>query len=630
MTQNERLSQAVEMLKKGDQTQLLEQLQQIAQAQAVIPEYPVLAPNVELVGKMQDSGFSEQQWLIQRNGQFIQVSELLYKVTELCNGERNQEQIAAAMTESTQWTVTADHVRLLIKKLIPLGLVVSEGGVVTTPQQNPSALRVNMRSKMIGPHIINPVADALKFLYTPVILIPVLLTALLIHGWLYLQHGEGLVRGFLSALYQPWQFFVVLGLMILGGIFHELGHAAALRYGGGHVRGAGVGLYLIYPVLYTDTTDSYRLGRWGRVRTDLGGFYFYLIFASLMVGAYLITGQAFLLLTVVIISLDILYQLLPFVRFDGYWTLADLTGIPDLLSQIKPFVASLLPNRAAGENKLPPLKPWVKRVFIGYILLTIPVLALLFLFMLWRLPRFVSVMWASYTHHFRTLAAALGNGDYLGSAAYIIQMLLLALPLLGVFYIIYAFSWPAIKGLWRWSQPTVARRVSGAMVAIGVVAFLVYLWTPTLSALNNRAPAGVERIEVTSREHVEGPIAYEHMPPAGGDHAPVWQNCGFYDRPIPDENAVHSLEHGAVWITYQPSVGNDEIRMLRQLASQSYILVSPYPAQSHPVIATAWGHQLRLDSAGDDRLEQFINAFRLARTAPERGESCSGGVGEPQ
>src|SRR5215216_4819992 len=88
-----------------------------------VPECPALAPSVQLVGEMQDSGFQDRQWLIQRNGQFIQLTELLYRIAEHANGERTLEDIAAGVTEATDWIVTVDNVRLLLQtKLIPMGL----------------------------------------------------------------------------------------------------------------------------------------------------------------------------------------------------------------------------------------------------------------------------------------------------------------------------------------------------------------------------------------------------------------------------------------------------------------------------------------------------------------------------
>ena len=112
------------------------------------------------------------------------------------------------------------------------------------------------------------------------------------------------------------------------------------------------GFYLIYPAFYTDTTESYRLGRWGRVRTDLGGFYFHLLFAVGLVAAYLRSGYDILLLAILLINLDMARQLIPFVRLDGYWLLSDLTGIPDLFTQMGSFIrecrVALAPRGTSG------------------------------------------------------------------------------------------------------------------------------------------------------------------------------------------------------------------------------------------------------------------------------------------
>jgi hypothetical protein len=126
-------------------------------------------------------------------------------------------------------------------------------------------------------------------------------------------------------------------------------------------------------------------------------------------------------------------------------------------------------------------------------------------------------------------------------------------------------------------------------------------------------------------------VNYEQTPPVGGDHAPIWQNCGFYDEVVPNESAVHSLEHGAVWITYRPDLPDAQMAVLRRVArSQTFILVSPFPELPSPVVASAWGRQLRLQDAGDPRLEQFVRAFRIGPQTPEPGAPCTGGVGRPK
>jgi hypothetical protein len=141
----------------------------------------------------------------------------------------------------------------------------------------------------------------------------------------------------------------------------------------------------------------------------------------------------------------------------------------------------------------------------------------------------------------------------------------------------------------------------------------------------------VQTFEGLTKLHVDGPVQYAQTPPVGGDHAPVWQNCGFYREPVANESAVHSLEHGAVWVTYSPDLPAPQVDILRDLAAdQSYVLVSPYPGLPTPVVASAWGVQLRLPSAGDRRLRAFVDRYRQSPQAPEPGAPCSGALGNPE
>jgi hypothetical protein len=138
---------------------------------------------------------------------------------------------------------------------------------------------------------------------------------------------------------------------------------------------------------------------------------------------------------------------------------------------------------------------------------------------------------------------------------------------------------------------------------------------------------GLVTFDVPSAAHTDGHVDYPQTPPVGGPHNPVFQDCGFSDQPVGNEHAVHSLEHGAVWITYRPEPPADQVALLRELAAQhDYVLVSPYPGLPAPVVASAWGKQLWLDRADDPRLAQFIALF--AQNGPDRGGPCSGGTSE--
>ena len=142
--------------------------------------------------------------------------------------------------------------------------------------------------------------------------------------------------------------------------------------------------------------------------------------------------------------------------------------------------------------------------------------------------------------------------------------------------------------------------------------------------------SGVKSYSGLSRDHTDSPVTYAQNPPVGGPHSPVWQNCGVYDQPVPNEQAVHSLEHGAVWITYRPDLPAGEVAQLRDLVrGRSYTLLSPYPGLPAPVVASAWGVQLQVQSAGDPRLAQFIAKYANGPQTPERGAPCTGGAGTP-
>jgi Protein of unknown function (DUF3105) len=137
--------------------------------------------------------------------------------------------------------------------------------------------------------------------------------------------------------------------------------------------------------------------------------------------------------------------------------------------------------------------------------------------------------------------------------------------------------------------------------------------------------AGVETFEVASADHTTQSVDYPQDPPAGGPHDPSWQKCAVYDAPVRPENAVHSQEHGAVWITYQPDLAESDREALAELAvDQPYVLISPYPGLEDPVVASAWGAQLRVDEVDDPRLQAFID--RYAGNGPERGATCDTGV----
>ncbi len=172
----------------------------------------------------------------------------------------------------------------------------------------------------------------------------------------------------------------------------------------------------------------------------------------------------------------------------------------------------------------------------------------------------------------------------------------------------------------------------GAVIVLFVGGFIVLAVVDARQKSASGAPDDVNTYDVgPAGEHTSSNVDYEQNPPAGGAHNPVWQNCGYYDKPVRNETAVHSLEHGAVWITYSPDLPQDQVTKLENIAKgQTYILVSPYSDLEFPVVASAWGKQIGLDGADDPDLESFINAYRLGPQNPEPGAVCTGGTGATQ
>lgn len=168
----------------------------------------------------------------------------------------------------------------------------------------------------------------------------------------------------------------------------------------------------------------------------------------------------------------------------------------------------------------------------------------------------------------------------------------------------------------------------GLLVVVGVVVLGGLLW---MSLRPEPELEGVVQFPRPSRGHETNlDIPFGELPPAGGVHDPAWQNCGIYDEPIGTPHAIHSLEHGAAWITYRPDLPAEEIAAIKErFSGQTYTLISPYPEQRSPVVLTTWGVQMEVDSIDDDRVGTFIERYRLGPNTPERGAACTNGIGEP-
>lgn len=161
-----------------------------------------------------------------------------------------------------------------------------------------------------------------------------------------------------------------------------------------------------------------------------------------------------------------------------------------------------------------------------------------------------------------------------------------------------------------------AREATASTAAAPTTGRPVVPTTTTLPSIQ-----GVEVFSVVAG-HSESALTYPQVPPVGGLHNPVWTRCAFYDREVAPEMAVHSLEHGAIWITYRPDLPQDQIDLLAALAgSRKDVLVSRWnEGLPSPLVATGWGRQLKLTTATDPRLNEFVRIY--ANQGPEPGAPC--------
>ncbi|WP_430644904.1 DUF3105 domain-containing protein [Agromyces sp. GXS1127] len=176
---------------------------------------------------------------------------------------------------------------------------------------------------------------------------------------------------------------------------------------------------------------------------------------------------------------------------------------------------------------------------------------------------------------------------------------------------------------------------SSVGVGVAIVALIVTSIVLTPQAANYTAGGegadieGVETFENAS-EHVEGVVDYEQTPPAGGQHNPAWLNCGVYEEVVPNENAVHSLEHGAIWVTYDAdALSDDDVATLRSKLPSTYVILSPFDGLPSPVVLSGWNVQLQADGVDDPRIEDFLEEYWQSQNVPEPGALCTGAIDGP-
>ncbi len=406
----------------------------------------------------------------------IQLAPLLYFIAEACDGQRTNEEIAAAVSEAIKRGVSADNVRQLVdERLRTLGVVAGADGAEPELKKIDPLLALKFRAALVPERLVNTLTTVFKPLFFPPVVLAVLGGLVALDAWLFAYHG--VAQSLREVLYSPVLLMMMLGLVTLSAAFHETGHATACAYGGARPGVMGAGLYLVWPAFYTDVTDAYRLGKAGRLRTDLGGIYFNVVFVLLTSGAYFATGYEPLLLIIPLQHVEILHQLLPFIRLDGYYIVSDLTGVPDMFSRIRPTLESLLPWRKASD-RVTELKPWVRGVVTLYVMSVVPLLLFMFGLMLINAPRIFATAYDSFFVQYHKVQHDFGGGSALHGAIGVLQMAILVLPVLGIVATFWLVIRRAFGAVWVRTEKHPAVRGAFVLVSAAAAAFLGYVWWP--------------------------------------------------------------------------------------------------------------------------------------------------------
>ncbi len=401
-------------------------------APSAIPEVrPRLVDGTRLVGGYEGSGFTEPHYLIERaDGQVLHVTRLLFLVVANIDGTRTVPEVAALVSAQFGRELTPDGLLYLLDaKLSPLGIIeTAEGPPTHLPKARP-VLALSARGTLVRPRTVQVLARVFGPLFRREVVALALAALVAVDVWLITSGSLGQAGRFLAA--HPTLALPLLAILLGSAVFHEFGHAAGCHHSGGRPGAIGVGLYLIYPAFYTDVTDAYRLNRAGRLRTDLGGIYFNSLYILGLAAVYAWTGWSPLLFVVLLVHLEILEQLLPVVRLDGYFILCDLIGVPDLFGRVKPILRSALPGHGT-DPRVRELRPRARLVVTIWVLVIVPLITAATVYLIVSLPAIIATTWASSVVFWNGLLVAVPAKHFADAAMAAISLLLLITPLIGL------------------------------------------------------------------------------------------------------------------------------------------------------------------------------------------------------
>jgi putative peptide zinc metalloprotease protein len=273
----------------------------------------------------------------------------------------------------------------------------------------------------------------------------------------------------------------------------------------------GAGIYIVWPAFYTDVTDAYRLRKGARLRTDLGGVYFNVVFMLLTLGAYVLTHFEPLLVVILFQQFEMLHQFLPFLRLDGYYVISDLTGVPDIFTRIKPTLLSLIPGRKPDE-RVAELKSWVRVVVTLWVLATAVFILYAYGMMLLHLPRILGTAIQSLLGQIEKTGTALQHGNLLFGGFGALQVALLILPLAGLSLTLLNMGKRLLVAGWTRTKGRPIARSGFSLVTAAVALLLALAWWPHSNNYRPIQPTDTGTLQ-SSVQNVTLPVVIDQSAP---------------------------------------------------------------------------------------------------------------------
>ena len=364
-------------------------------------------------------------------------------------------------------------------------------------RQSSGLLALKLRCTLIPEAGVQLLARLFRPLFSPFVVVVVLACLIASDTWLF-RSGQ-VIAASEYVVSHPLSLLAVLGLTLLSTLFHECGHAAACRYGGARPGVIGMGFYVMWPAFFTNVTDTYRLGRGGRVRTDLGGVYFNAIFVLALTAAYRTTGFAVLASAIMLTHAEIVQQLVPSLRFDGYFILADLIGVPDLFRRIGPTLRGLIPGQPR-DARVQDLKRPARLILTAWVTLIVPLLGTELTLVILNGPALVRTLARSLVAGRQAAVAQFGRAEIAAGLVTVISMVLLVLPMAGLAYILYRVARTTFR---RAVLATRGHPVLRSLAAAGVLAAAAGL-TVHWGVLPLRAGGVLEPVAAWPTRHYPG------------------------------------------------------------------------------------------------------------------------------